>query len=76
MDHKSLRFNIIEMIVDKAQHFEQNHLQVAKKKSDLTLLKKCRDASLILVFADISHALNFSKNKPIFINLTSVEMHH
>ena len=44
-------------------------MQVAKKKSDLTFLKRCRDASLVPVFARISHPLNNSKNRHIFFNL-------
>ena len=66
MDHRSKIPNI-ETLLGKAlalkiRMFEKARLRVSKMKYDLTFLKRCRDCSLVPLFARIKHPLRSSKN--------------
>ena len=57
------------MFPTKFVFFERIRLKVAKKISNLTFLKRYRDASVIPSFAIIKHKLNLLKNFHIFLKV-------
>jgi len=69
-DCRSLRTEILDLYgrdaTDEVRQFEQMRLQLVRRKSDLTFLKRCRDAEVILVFARIEHRLRNKINNRIF----------
>ena len=72
MDHRSLDSKNSETLLGRAlateiHQFERARLRVSKLRSDLTFLKRCRDASIIPSFAKIKHPLHFSLNHNIFL---------
>ena len=69
-DRESLRTQILTLygqdIADKIRQFERMRLQVMRRKSDLTFLKRCRDADITPIFTIINHRLRNKKNDCIF----------
>jgi hypothetical protein len=67
---KSLRTEILTLYgqdtADKIRQFERMRLQVMRRKSDLTFLKRCRDADVTPIFTIINHRLRNKKNDCIF----------
>lgn len=72
MDHRSLNTEITTLYgratAIKVHQFEQSRVRVSKLKTDLAFLKRCRDSSLVPLFAQIKRPLNNSSGCRIFLN--------